>query len=90
MADCDDPGNASSEELAKVAVSLERTFLESGDRMLRWFRYDDLTPDLQDVASCFASVAIYCVTKLPATAERTVALRKLLEAKTAALRARTE
>jgi len=53
----------------------------------KFFKYSHLPPHLQNVSSEFASLAVMLLTKLPANAERTVALRKLLEAKDAAVRA---
>ena len=57
----------------------------SEDRMLKWFAFDHLPQHLQDVSSAFHALACDIV-KLEAGPERTVALRKLLEAKDAAVR----
>ncbi len=57
------------------------------DRMLQFFDYSHLPPKLQAVSSPFGDLATYIVATLPQNAERTVALRKLLEAKDAAVRA---
>lgn len=57
------------------------------DRMMKWFAYGHLPEHLQDVSKAFHKVAEgleECVAPGP---ERTVALRKLLEAKDAAVRA---
>ncbi|MFD6176711.1 MULTISPECIES: hypothetical protein [unclassified Isoptericola] len=55
--------------------------------MLRWFAYDHLTKEpLRDVSFRFYCLAYDVVAMLPRTPERTVALRKLLEAKDAAVR----
>ena len=53
----------------------------------RFFAYQHLPPHLQVVSHRFHEVARYIVNTLPHNAERTVALRKLLEAKDAAVRA---
>lgn len=59
----------------------------SEDRMLKWFAYSHLPPDLQIVSRPFAELATGLVLAIEAGAERTVCLRKLLEAKDAAVRA---
>lgn len=58
------------------------------DRILQFFSYEHLPPHLKGVSQMFAMVAEAVVAELPANPERTVALRKLLEAKDAAVRAR--
>lgn len=60
------------------------------ERMLRWFAYEHLPPDLRETSAPFCELAAHIVATLPAGAERTVALRKLLESKDAAVRARIE
>jgi hypothetical protein len=57
------------------------------DRMLKLFAYGHLRPDLLAVSKAFAELAEDLVVTVPAGPERTVALRKLLEAKDAAVRA---
>ena len=55
--------------------------------MLRNFLYDHLpTGPLQDNSKKFCELAWWVAGSLPRTPERTVALRKLLEAKDAAVR----
>lgn len=54
--------------------------------IMRWFAFGHLPPNLAGVSCWFAVIAVQ-VTALPRSAERTVALRKLLEAKDAAVRA---
>ena len=56
--------------------------------MLKFFQYAHLKAELQTVSKEFASLAVFVVTELPRNPERTVALRKLLEAKDAAVRSR--
>lgn len=60
------------------------------DRMLRWFAYDHLPKHLQDVSGGFHSLAHDLCATLEPGPERTVALRKLLEAKDAAVRQRVQ
>ena len=57
------------------------------ERMLKFFAYDHLRADLQMVSEPFCELAHRVVDLVPAGPERTVALRKLLEAKDAAVRA---
>jgi len=61
---------------------------QMGEGMLKWFVYDYLPEDLQAVSSQFAQIARNLAQNLEQGHERTVALRKLLEAKDAALRAK--
>lgn len=57
------------------------------DRMLQFFVFEHLPAHLQDVSKPFAGLAQRIVDGLPSNPERTVALRKLLEAKDCAVRA---
>jgi hypothetical protein len=58
------------------------------ERMLKWFKFDHLPEHLKEVSSYFAELANMTVSLCEPGPERTVALRKLLEAKDAAVRAR--
>lgn len=55
--------------------------------LLRWFDYRHLPPHLQFTSKIFADVADTLIATVPRSAERSVALRKLLEGKDAAVRA---
>lgn len=57
------------------------------ERLLQFFAYEHLPPHLQTVSKPFGDLARSLVESLPSNAERTVALRKLLEAKDCAVRA---
>jgi len=57
------------------------------DRMMKWFAYEHLPEYLQVVSKPFAELAKNLVDTVAGGPERTVALRKLLEAKDAAVRA---
>jgi len=57
------------------------------ERMLKWFEVAHLPENLQAVSGRFCDVAHGIVATLEPGPERTVALRKLLEAKDAAVRA---
>ena len=56
--------------------------------IMQFFRYAHLPEHLKEVSMLFADLAHDIVAVLPRNPERTVALRKLLEAKDAAVRAR--
>lgn len=56
--------------------------------ILQFFAYAHLPAHLQEVSAPFGKLAAQLVADLPRNPERTVALRKLLEAKDAAVRAR--
>lgn len=58
------------------------------ERMMKWFAFDHLPDDLKSVSSKFWDAACAIVAMVDAGPERTVALRKLLEAKDAAVRAK--
>jgi len=55
--------------------------------LLQFFAYDHLPAHLQAVSAPFGELADHIVKTLPRNPERTVALRKLLEAKDCAVRA---
>jgi len=55
--------------------------------ILQFFEYLHLPPHLQAISQPFSALAKEIVAKVPRNPERTVALRKLLEAKDCAVRA---
>lgn len=55
--------------------------------ILKFFTFTHLPEHLAEISAPFCGLAINLVQTLPRNAERTVALRKLLEAKDAAVRA---
>lgn len=57
------------------------------EHIMQFFTYEDLPEHLQATSKPFAMLAAAIVAQLPRNPERTVALRKLLEAKDAAVRA---
>lgn len=61
--------------------------IEPGKRMLKWFQYNHLPENLQAVSKPFGELAQSIIQTVEGGPERTVALRKLLEAKDAAVRA---
>lgn len=58
------------------------------ERMMKWFAYEHLPEHLQDVSRPFHDLARSIADTIDGGPERTVALRKLLEAKDAAVRAK--
>jgi hypothetical protein len=60
---------------------------EPVESLLQFFVYSHLPEHLQAVSKPFSQLASLLVTTLPRNSERTVALRKLLEAKDCAVRA---
>jgi hypothetical protein len=60
----------------------------ANEPIMQFFAYAHLPAELQVISKSFAQLAEATVRDLPRNPERTVALRKLLEAKDAAVRAR--
>lgn len=60
------------------------------DRMLKWFEFDHLKEPLRDISECFHNLAHLMCQQLKPGPERTVMLRKMLEAKDAAVRQKIE
>lgn len=60
---------------------------EKPDHILQFFAFNHLPDHLRKVSAPFGLLAEALVQELPRNPERTVALRKLLEAKDAAVRA---
>lgn len=58
-----------------------------GNDIIRFFKFDHLPEHLQSVSRPFCATAEWVDQNLPNSAEKSVALRKLLEAKDAAVRA---
>lgn len=57
------------------------------EHIMQYFTYAHLPPHLAAVSEPFCKMAVTIVETLPRNPERTVALRKLLESKDAAVRA---
>lgn len=62
--------------------------MEQKEYLLQFFAYSHLPEFLQAISKPFSMLADTIVTDLPRNPERTVALRKLLEAKDCAVRAK--
>ncbi len=58
----------------------------SNDHIMQFFKYDHLPPQLQEISKPFCELAMF-VSLLKSNPEQSTALRKLLEAKDAAVRA---
>lgn len=58
------------------------------EHIAQFFKYDHLPAHLADVSRYFGELSEWIIANLPRNPERTVALRKLLEAKDAAVRAK--
>lgn len=56
------------------------------ERMLQFFTYSHLPSNLQEASKDFCALAHVVAAEFPENPERTVVLRKLLEAKDAAVR----
>jgi hypothetical protein len=61
--------------------------LEARDRMMKYFHYGHLKPELREVSKMYFELACSLLDE-PEGPERTVALRKLLESKDCAVRNR--
>lgn len=72
-------------ELDEAARPVQR---EQREHLEQFFEYSHLPPHLQAVSRPFCELARLVLDTLPRNPERTVALRKLVEAKDAAVRAR--
>ena len=71
-----------------MCIDLEKEYKAmKSEPILRFFEYTHLPDDLQAVARPFADLAHNLVRTVPQNEERTVALRKILEGKDAAVRA---
>lgn len=70
--------------------ALELAIAQDQQPMLRYFRFAHLPPHLAATSAPFAELATRLVVDLKPGPERTVALRKLLEAKDCAVRQRLD
>lgn len=65
---------------------IDKSFIEL-DPIVQFFEFEHLPDHLQRASKPFAELAMVIVQMVPRNPERTVALRKLLEAKDCAVRA---
>lgn len=78
---------STNEQLARNAEENNKKTEPAPEHIRQFFAYAHLPKHLADVSSPFADMADHIIERLPRNPERTVALRKLLEAKDAAVRA---
>ena len=72
----------------KATDALEKAASKTeAEPIMQFFKFDHLPPNLQPTSKAFHDLAETLVEYLPRNPERTVALRKLLEAKDCAVRA---
>jgi len=57
------------------------------EQIFQYFTYNHLVPELQEMHGLYLELATKIVQSMPRNAERTVALRRLLESKDACIRA---
>jgi len=82
-----EPKTETPEEMrARVDAINAAHLANSGEHIAQFFAFAHLPPHLQAVSRPFTAAAVH-VLELPRNPERTVALRKLLESKDAAVRA---
>ena len=62
--------------------------MTNNNPIMQFFEYKHLPPDLAETSAIFKNAADYLVSKTDPSAEQSAALRHLLEAKDAAVRAR--
>jgi hypothetical protein len=79
---------ARAHERARSSRDDNGAALTTVEPILQFFDYEHLPKDLADVSEPFCMLALDIVENLPRNPERTVALRKLLEAKDCAVRAK--
>jgi hypothetical protein len=82
------PTTTSSDDPRLTLLEYLRAALDQDNELLlACFRFNHLQPALQQYSVPFFNLAYWIAANIPAGPERTVALRKLLEAKDAAVRA---
>jgi hypothetical protein len=82
-----DTNRREGHDTANTEKSVAEVQQLTGEPMLQFFGFDHLKEPLRAVSARFASLAMTIAMELPRNPERTVALRKLLEAKDCAVRA---
>jgi hypothetical protein len=88
---CASVTNSDGEAVEEIVFTEQEIEL---NQILKYFKYQHLPAHLQETSKSFARLAKFIVDNIPSNraniAERTVALRKLLEAKDAAVRAKLD
>lgn len=80
-------GEPSRNDLVAEWVDETPTTITPQENILQFFAFEHLPPTLKEISRPFGQMAESMTKTLPRNPERTVALRKLLEAKDAAVRA---
>ena len=80
--------NSIREAEESVGLARKQELHPAVQAILKYFEYDHLPPHLASTSQPFCELAHLLATTLPSNAETTVALRKLLESKDCAVRAR--
>lgn len=83
----DEPRAKALDQRGASSTGLHGMGLNAPDHIEQFFAFAHLPAHLQTVSKPFGDLAQYVVATLPRNPERTIALRKLLEAKDAAVRA---
>lgn len=65
----------------------QQTTAAPTEHIMQFFAYEHLPPERQAISKPFGELASWIIATIPRNPERTVALRKLLEGKDAAVRA---
>jgi hypothetical protein len=71
----------------ELTAKLGNAELQMNNPIMRYFQFAHLPSHLQAFSRPWAELAVHVCETIPPSAERTVALRKLLEGKDAAVRA---
>lgn len=79
---------SNTDKPAEVSAPAQNQGQVPTEHILQFFKWDHLPVELQLVSGPFGELAEKIIHNLPRNPERTVALRKLLEAKDAAVRAK--
>lgn len=75
------------ENSVQEAIASEVEGIERDEPIMKFFKYEHLPDRLQNISKPFCETAKWVRSTLPNNAEKSVTLRKLLEAKDAAVRA---
>ena len=79
------------EKVVKSVKQIEKPLLpnpEPQEYLMQFFEYGHLPPHMQDTSKQFHDLAHALIASVPRNPERTMALRRLLEAKDCAVRAK--
>ena len=76
-----------TEPVKKATVKSLPAIVEAPEYLLQFFEYGHLPPHMQDTSKIFHEAAHKVIASCPRNPERTMALRRLLEAKDCGVRA---